>query len=560
MVIETLSIGLIIPAIAFITEDDFFEKYYFIVNFLSNFSIISFETTSTSLSAKKINFIISSLTIILFVYFLKAVILSLINLFQIRFTKLLELNISVKLFNIYLSQPYTFFLNRNTSVLLRNIDECNTAANAIQSLIILVTEIFVLIGISILLFIFTTFSSLFVVVFFLLAIVIFYYSTKGYLLKWGKDRHQLVYFIIKQLQQGFQGIKDVKILGRQSFFLKEFKLNKRFYYSKLFKSEFIKSLPKLWLEFLIISALISLILILLIKNEDLNSISFSIGVIAATAFRILPSVNRIINSLQSLKNDFSAIENINKELELPIKNNLDSSNKFNYIDNRIVLKNVNFTYPNETKTSLKGVNLTINKGETIGIIGESGSGKSTLLDIILGLLPTKSENISIFGNNLKDSSESWQREIGYVPQNIYLIDDTIEKNIALGIEVSKINQENLFNSIQQSQLKNFIQKLENGLKTVVGERGSRISGGEKQRIGIARALYRNPSVLVLDEATSSLDLNNEAEITKTISNLKGKKTIIIVSHRISTVRNCDKIFRMENGILILEKKTTNEKN
>lgn len=560
MVIETLSIGLIIPAIAFITEDDFFEKYYFLVNFLSNFSIFSFETTSTSLSAKKINFLISSLTIILFVYFLKAVILSLINLFQIRFTKLLELNISVKLFNIYLLQPYTFFLNRNTSVLLRNIDECNTVANAIQSLIILVTEIFVLIGISILLFVFTTFSSLFVVIFFLLAIVIFYYSTKAHLMKWGKDRHQLVYFIIKQLQQGFQGIKDVKILGRQNFFLKEFKQNKKFYYSKLFKSEFIKSLPKLWLEFLIVSALISLILILLIKNEDLNSISFSIGVISATAFRILPSVNRIINSLQSLKNDFSAIENINKELELPIKDNQNSSNKFNYIDNRIILKNVNFTYPNETKTSLKGVNLIINKGETIGIIGESGSGKSTLLDIILGLLPAKSENISIFGNNLKDSSESWQREIGYVPQNIYLIDDTIEKNIALGLAVSKINHENLLNSIQQSQLKNFIQKLENGLKTVVGERGSRISGGEKQRIGIARALYRNPSVLVLDEATSSLDLNNEAEITKTISNLKGKKTIIIVSHRISTVRNCDKIFRMENGILTLEKKTTNEKN
>ena len=153
--------------------------------------------------------------------------------------------------------------------------------------------------------------------------------------------------------------------------------------------------------------------------------------------------------------------------------------------------------------------MTINKGETIGIIGESGSGKSTLLDIILGLLPTKSENISIFGNNLKDSSGSWQREIGYVPQNIYLIDDTIEKNIALGLAVSKINQENLLNSIQQSQLKNFIQTLDNGLKTVVGERGSRISGGEKQRIGIARALYRNPSVLVLDEATSSPDLNNE---------------------------------------------------
>lgn len=560
MIIETLSIGLIIPAIAFITQDDFFEKYQFLVNIFSNFSIISFETTSTSLSPKKINFIIFTLTIIVFIYFLKAIILSLINLFQIRFNKSLKLKISVKLFNIYLFQPYTFFLSRNTSVLLRNIDECNRVVNALQSLIILITEIFVLIGISTLLFFFTTFSSLFVMIFFLIAIIIFYYSTKGFLLKWGKERHQLIYFNIKQLQQGFQGIKDVKILGKQSFFVKEFYQNKKFYYSKLYKTEFIKALPKLWLEFLIISTLISLFLILLMKNQDLKSISFSLGVIAATALRILPSVNRIINSLQILKNDFPSIETINKELDLPIEKHENSLKKFNYKDNKIVLKDIDFTYPNETKTSLKAINLTINKNETVGIIGESGSGKSTLLDIILGLLPIKNKNIVIFGNDLKHSTESWQKEIGYVPQNIYLIDDTIEKNIALGLEVSKINQLNLTNSIQQSQLKNFIQKQENGLKTVIGERGSRISGGEKQRIGIARALYRNPSVLVFDEATSSLDLNNEAEITNTIRNLKGKKTIIIVSHRMSTVKNCDKIFRMENGKLTLEKKTFNEKN
>lgn len=548
MIIETLSVGLIIPAIAFITDDDFYTKYSHVVTFFINLFPFDLEINN-QIKDTKVILIIPGLIFLLVIYFFKAVLLSFINLYQIKFTKKLEFNLSNELFKTYLYQPYTFHLNRNSSILLRNIDECNTLASAIYSWIILASEVLVLLGISVLLLIFATTSALFAVIFIFFSITFFYLLTKNNLLEWGKERHHLMYLVIKQLQQGFQGIKDIKILGRQNFFLNEFKLNKLKYYSKLYKSEFIKSLPKLWLEFMIISVLIGITLLLLFQNTELNKILFSIGVFSAAAFRILPSINRIINCLQTIRNNLSSINNIVKEISLK-KNMVEFPNikKFNYKSDEINIKNLSYSYPNTMKTSLNSINMTIKKGETVGIIGQSGSGKSTLLDIILGLLPLeKDENISIFGNKLNTSAQSWQKEIGYVSQNIYLTDDTIKKNIALGIEDNLINKEKLFKSIELSQLEDFINKLENGVNSVVGERGGKISGGEKQRIGIARALYKSPSVLVLDEATSSLDLKNEELIIETINSLKRKKTIIIVSHRPSTVKICDTVYKMENG-------------
>tara|TARA_B100000029_G_C17576232_1_gene958240 strand:+ start:583 stop:2340 length:1758 start_codon:yes stop_codon:yes gene_type:complete len=550
MIIETLSIGLIIPAIAFVTDENFYNKYSSVVSFFSNISPVDFSNNNSGLDSKKINFIIPGLFFILLVYFFKAILLSFINLYQIKFTKNLELKLSNELFKTYLNQPYTFHLNRNSSVLLRNIDECNTIANGVYSLIILLSEILVLIGITILLLIFATTSAIFAAIFILISISFFYFLTKDYLLKWGKERHELMYLVIKQLQQGFQGIKDIKILGRQDFFASEFKSNKTKYYSKLFKSEFIKSLPKLWLEFMIISVLVGITLLLLLKNTELNKIFFSLGVFAAAAFRILPSINRIINCLQNLKNNLPSIENINNEISLnSINLKKTEGKKFQFRSNEIIIKNLNYKYPESQKTSLTDISLEIKKGQTIGIVGESGSGKSTLLDIMLGLLPTKNKEVSIFGNNLKDVVDSWQKEIGYVSQNIYLTDDSIKKNIALGIKDKEIDEKALKNSIKLAQLDDFVLRSQNGIDSIVGERGARISGGEKQRVGIARALYRNPPVLVLDEATSALDLKNEEEIIKTISKLKGQKTILIVSHRPSTVQICDVIFVLEKGYL-----------
>ena len=549
MFIETLSIGLIIPAISFIVEDNFFEKYGDIFNFIKEIPFI--ELSINRSSNDKIDFIIIGLFFLLLVYFLKAVILSFINYYQIKFIKRLELKCSKKLFNIYINQPYTFHLGKNTSVLLRNIDECNTLANSFHSLLILISEILILTGIVILLFIFTTISAIFSSIFILISVFFFYLATKDHLLKWGEERHKLMYYVLKQIQQGLQGIKDIKILGRESFFVDQYGKSKKEYYSKLFKSEFIKSLPKLWLEFLILFTLVGITLILIYQNADLNKIFFSLGVLAAAAFRILPSINKIINCLQSLKNNSASIENLQNELNRKILINKRSDlKKFNFKNQFLEIKNLNYKYSGSEVTTLKNIDLKIKKGEAVGIIGESGAGKSTLLDIILGLLPATEGEVSIFGNNLTEAINSWQNEIGYVSQNIYLMDDTIKKNIALGVEEEKINEDKVYDVINLSQLNSFIHKEGNNIESIVGERGQRISGGEKQRIGIARALYNNPSLLVLDEATSALDLKTEKEITNIIQSLKGKTTILIVSHRPSTVEMCDSVYKLDKGNLI----------
>jgi ABC-type bacteriocin/lantibiotic exporter with double-glycine peptidase domain len=219
---------------------------------------------------------------------------------------------------------------------------------------------------------------------------------------------------------------------------------------------------------------------------------------------------------------------------------------------RLVLKNINFTYPCSDSQVLININIDISKGETIGFIGTSGSGKSTLVDIILGLLTPTGGSMELDGIEIKEDIKSWQKLVGYVPQTIFLTDDTIRNNIAFGIQKKDIDEEAVNTALIAAQLNKFIKSLPEGLDTCVGEQGVRLSGGQRQRIGLARALYRNPEMLVLDEATSALDLQTEGFIMETVLKLRGKKTIILVAHRLSTLRNCDRIFKLENGVIIQE--------
>jgi ABC-type multidrug transport system fused ATPase/permease subunit len=269
---------------------------------------------------------------------------------------------------------------------------------------------------------------------------------------------------------------------------------------------------------------------------------------------MIPSVNRILSSLQIIRSsmpsidnlylEFTKIENTRNELNI----NKGNETAFNF-ENRVEIRNVNYNYLNVDKTTLKNINIIINKGDFIGIIGPSGSGKSTFIDIILGLLNPSSGEIFIDNFNIKTNIRYWQKLIGYVPQNIYLIDDTIKANIAFGLNDEDISDYLLNKCIKSAQLHEFIMSLENGINTIVGERGARLSGGQRQRIGIARALYHNPEILILDEATSSLDNDTENRIMDDINQLKGNKTIILIAHRLSTLNNCDKIIKIINGEL-----------
>ena len=375
--------------------------------------------------------------------------------------------------------------------------------------------------------------------------VLFLQFTKQKINQWGKFRQKLDNQVSKIALEGIGGIKDILILGKASFFVDEFS-KKNYFKSRINSNQStISQIPRFYFELISIIGLVTFILFLLFEGKDLTIIITILGVFVAATFRMIPSLNRIIAASQSLKYYKSSLDIIYNETKGFGKVNFNHFEKFNF-KNKIELKNLHFNF-NNTIDILNGINLTIRKGETIGIIGESGSGKSTLIDLILGLhMPTSGE---ILIDSLPDfqMSQTWRNKIGYVSQTIYLTDDTIQNNIAFGLPNNKIDKARVIEVIKQVQLEKFTTNLELGLNTTVGERGIQLSGGQMQRIGIARALYNDPNILILDEATSALDIKTESDVMKSVDNLKGDKTVIIITHRLKTLRKCDTIYRLADG-------------
>jgi ABC-type multidrug transport system fused ATPase/permease subunit len=307
----------------------------------------------------------------------------------------------------------------------------------------------------------------------------------------------------------------------------------------------------LYLELLAVVAL-AIILITKAKNDSsISQIIPTIGIFVAAAFRLIPSAFRILSSIQNIKYTEPVLNLLAEEMEL-IKdyNSQERSNQKLTFKNKLVLSNVSYSYPNTNVFALNNISLEIKKGQSVGFIGMSGAGKSTLIDVILGMLPPSCGSIYVDDCDVQIDLQKWQNQIGYVPQTIYLTDNSLRENIAFGIPIDTIDEVALIKAVKLAQLEQLIAELPNGLNTNVGERGIRLSGGQKQRIGIARALYNDPEVLVLDEATSALDVQTEEQVMKSIEDLQGTKTVLIIAHRLSTISKCDKLFKIHNGMLI----------
>jgi ABC-type multidrug transport system fused ATPase/permease subunit len=290
--------------------------------------------------------------------------------------------------------------------------------------------------------------------------------------------------------------------------------------------------------------------LLFVLHKDADVIIPSLGVFVMAAFKIMPSANKIIGSMQSLRYSVPVINRIYDEMLLPVKGGTHNEEIQKKLTNNIHIKDVDFQYSESSDSAIHAVNININDGSVVGFIGPSGAGKSTLINVILGLLKPDKGQVLVNGMDIQNNMRSWQNRIGYVPQSIYLTDDTLKNNVAFGIPEGEIDIQLVNDAISQSQLKGFVEDLPQGIETMVGENGVRLSGGQRQRIGIARALYHRPTVLVLDEATSALDSNTESEVMDTIESLHGNKTIIIIAHRLSTLKNCDCIYKLKNGTII----------
>ncbi|WP_292002839.1 ATP-binding cassette domain-containing protein [Chlorobium sp.] len=313
----------------------------------------------------------------------------------------------------------------------------------------------------------------------------------------------------------------------------------------------MQQVPRLWLELLSVSGLVALVFSLLAQDKPLDTIVPRLGLFAVATFRIMPSVNRILNVLQILKFCLPVITILDKDFSQAINKNETETNGTITFNTSIKLKNISFSYPSASEKAIDGISLSIRRGESIAFIGASGSGKSTLADILLGLLSPDEGEILVDNTEIRTNIRSWQDKIGYVPQSIYLTDDNLLRNIAFGLPDDQIDVDAVWNAIRSANLETFIKNLPDGLDTMVGERGVRLSGGQRQRIGIARALYHNPEILLLDEATSALDNETEENVMHAVKLLRGTKTIIIIAHRLSTVEQCDYIYKLDNGKILV---------
>ena len=471
---------------------------------------------------------------------------------QTSFAFNIQANLLQRLFEIYLSQPYVFHLQRNSAQLIRNITgEVSIFTMVITNSLLLITELLVLVGIAILLLIVEPISALILFFVFGGSALILYRVTRGYISRWGAERQRHDGFRIQHLQQGLGGIKDAKILGRENNFLAQFQSH-NIKSAQMWKFQtFLQNYPRLIFELLAVAGLAILVISMSNQGKDMSSIMPTIGLFSVAAFQLLPSVGRVLGAVQSLRYSLPVVNILDEEIKLIISRsksqNTDSIKTFK---GELSLIDIKYYYPNTKTPALNGISINIQKGQSIGFIGTSGSGKSTLVDIILGLLLPNEGMVKIDGHDIQPMLRQWQGHIGYVPQFIYLTDDTLRRNIAFGLTDEEIDDKAVKRAIKAAQLDEFVISLPDAEETIVGERGVRLSGGQRQRIGIARALYHNPQVLVLDEATSALDSVTENGIMNAIMALHGEKTIIIIAHRLSTVEQCDKLYRLDQGKVV----------
>ena len=535
--LETLSIGLIFPLIEVLLKGNL-SKNYFGIDFDYFLSIFKNYSITTNL-----------ILLILFFYLFKCIFLIVFNYWQLKFSQSIYKYLSLKLLKKYLNNSISFYHKNNSSVLIRNVlfetKNYGTSINIIFKLIIEIFIVLLVFGLVIYIEPKISISISLILAFFVL---LFYFLTSKKIYFFGNEKILNVEKAIKIVSESFGGIRDIKLKASENYFFELFKNFLGRFVKVSNYQQAITDAPKILFEFLLVSIfLISLILYLRI-NSDITEFLSIIGLYIVASLRLVPAVMRILNMLQTIRGLEPSINMLNKELsfedELSSSKILSNDKEINFRD-RIEFNNLTFSYDSKN-IIFENFTEVINKNEIIGISGKSGAGKSTLVDLLTGLLrPT--EGKIIIDNKFelqKKTIKSWQKKIGYVSQSVFLLDATIRENIAFGVDRDKINENKIIEVLNDAEILDFVNSLNDKLDTVVGERGVKLSGGQIQRIGIARELYRNPELIIFDESTSALDAKTENQILECIKKLKGKITTIIISHRDNMLKICDKMIRI----------------
>ncbi len=551
--LEVFGIGMIGPFIAVATSPNLTKTNYWLNLIYGKFSFGSEQ-----------NFLIVLGALVLVAFYVKAFLSFEAQKAVFRFGYRLKAELSYKLLKAYLSAPYSFHLRVNSATLIQNI--ISTTDNVCIGLIMpLLTAISnTAITLALILLLVKASAMALILIALLLPVVIGLISLlRSRLSFWSREGWEASAEMIRILNHGLGGLKETRIIGCETYFEQQMEnQTKRFAQNSMLTQSY-SNLPRFVIEAFMITFLVSftLLFVNLGKGEEQN-LTAILGIFALASIRLLPAISNLVSNVNTLRSNTFAVDKLFfdfKEIEkgelLPTSDsNILSrslSLKLNELpisfEEQIVLDNLSFQYPGASRKSLDKISLTIKKGQSVGLIGRSGAGKTTLVDVLLGLFIPQAGDIKVDGTSIYNNLRAWQDILGYVPQAIFLIDDTLERNIAFGIHDHLIDQDRLKRAIEMAQLKEVVEQLTDGIKTVVGERGVLLSGGQRQRVGIARVLYHEREILIFDEATAALDTETEHLITEATKALSGIKTIIIIAHRLSTIEHCDRIYQIEQG-------------
>lgn len=547
-IFELMGVSLILPFVQVVMDPNSIQQ-----NSIMKFVYDFFNIQSTN------SFLLLLSILLIVVYIVKNLYLLLMYYAQYRFTYNNQMRMSGRLMDCYLKKPYTFHLQKNTAEIVRSVTtDVEHLFMLVLNFLQLLAEILVALMLGVFLLVTDIFITVAVVGLLTICMLIFFGIFLKKLRVYGADNQTYHGQMIKWINQSLGGIKEIKILHREQFFINSYMENGIKYINSLKKYNFLNQTPKLLIEGVCVVGMLIVVSIMLYSGKDATKLIPQLAVFAMAAFRLLPSVNRMNNymntiifykpSIDLIYNDLIQTQIDNKtDIKFEKKKYEHKNKDINKTEKSIKISNISFKYPNTDKYVLKDVTFEIPIGKSTAFIGPSGAGKTTMADIILGLIKPETGEILADNLNIHINPLEWSQKLGYIPQTIYLSDDTIRNNIAFGVESKIIDDKAIWNALEQAQLKEFVENQPNKLYTHIGERGVRLSGGQRQRIGIARALYHNPEILILDEATSSLDNETEEAVMEAIDNLQGKKTMIIIAHRLTTIKNCDLVYEIKDN-------------
>ena len=545
--LESLGVGLIVPVMSVLVAPDAVTSGGLLGWFYRAFG---FQST-TQLG-------IFFLFALIVVFAVKSLFLYLVNATQLKFVYTNQFATSRRLMVGFMKRPYEYYLNANTSVIQRNItSDINNMYALILNLLQLTSELIVFAGLTVICLLSDARMTITIALVLILTLFLIKVVIKPVMQKAGKDNQDYYSGLFQKINESVTGIKDIKIMGKEHYFINDYADCGNGYVNAVRKYSLYQMAPRLLIETVAIAAMAGYMIFVLSRGAQITELMPQLTVLAAAAARLLPSANRINNHLTSISFFEPIFMNVGDELQRDINDeNVEYSEDFYRrreeieklpVTKEIAVRDLTYRYPKTEKDILNGAFLTVPVGKSVGIVGASGAGKTTLIDVLLGLLKPQSGEILADGVDIFSDYQGWLKNVGYIPQMIFMLDGSIRDNVAFGLRPEEINEEKLWSALKEAQLDEFVRGLPEGADTQIGERGIRLSGGQRQRIGIARALYDDPEVMVLDEATSALDNETEAAIMESINRLHGKKTLIIIAHRLQTIEKCDIVYRVEDA-------------